>query len=355
MKINKSVVIVTIVLLAISGLGVYKLTENQEIVESRVTHNDPNKAFLVKTHTIHGSAFSEDISAVGTFEPVREVTVLSQANGMVQQINFDLGEPVKAGQTLVTVDKDILSAQYEAAEANYLNTKSNLERYELANKSEGIPQIQIDQARLAVQSAESQMKVLAKQLQHTTIKAPFGGVVTEKNIELGSTLGAGTKVATITDISRLKLTVQIPEKEIASFKEGHTIDIVCDLYSNQPIAGKIVMVGAKADRAHNYPVQIEVKNSEDKPLKAGMYGSVANTDVTTNALLVPKKALVGSEKDPQVYVVVDGKAVLRNIALASSNSDMYVVQSGLKEGDVVVVSGQINLADATPVTIAQTH
>lgn len=353
MKFNKSFLIVALVLIGLSALGVYKLTENKEIVESRVTHNDPNKAFLVRTHTVTGSAFTENISAVGTFEPVREVTVVSQANGEIRTVNFELGDHVKAGQVLATVDKDILSAQYEAAKANFENSKSNLERYEKASASEGIPQIQIDQARLGVKSAESQMKVLAKQLEHTTITAPFSGIITTKNIELGSTLGAGAKVATITDISSLKLTVQIPEKEIGSFNTGNSIDVLCDIYQGEAFTGKIVMVGAKADRAHNYPVQIEVKNSTDKPLKAGMYGSVASADVKSNALLVPKKALVGSEKDPEVYVVTDGKANLRKITISSSNTDMYLVSSGLKEGDVVVTAGQINLTDATPVTIAQ--
>ena len=355
MKFNKSFLIVALVLIGLSALGVYKLTDNQEIVRSRVTHNDPNKAFLVRTHTVKGSSFTENITAVGSFDPVREVVVVSQANGEVRKVNFELGDQVKAGQVLATVDKDILSAQYEAAKANFENAKSNLKRYEKASKSEGIPQIKIDQARLGVKSAESQVKVLAKQLEHTTITAPFSGTITAKSVEIGSTLGAGARVATITDISSLKLTVQVPEKEIGTFKEGSSINIHCDVYPNEAFTGKVVMVGAKADRAHNYPVQIEVKNNADRPLKAGMYGSIASSDVQANALLVPKKALVGSEKDPQVYLVVDGKAVLRQIGIASSNNDMYVVSSGLKEGDVVVTAGQINLADATPVTIAQTH
>lgn len=352
MKLNKTVIISVIVAFAAVGFVGYKLTQNKETVQSRIKANDPSKQSLVKTYVVEESAFTEHVNAIGTFLPIKEVTVMSQANGEVQQINFELGSQVKAGQVLVTVDKAILQAQYDAAVANYENAKSNLDRYEKASKSEGIPQIQLDQSRLAVKSAESQMKVLAKQLNNTTITAPFSGVVTEKNIEMGSTLGAGGKIATITDVSTLKLNVLIPEKDVVTFKEGQNIDITCDLYPGKKLNGKITMVGVKGDRAHNYPVQIEVKNDAETPLKAGMYGSIATSN-SNNALLVPKTALVGSEKSPQVYIVEDGKAMLRDIRITSSNNEFYTVSSGLKKGDAVVVSGQINLDNATPVSIAQ--
>ena len=334
------------------SFGAYKLKQNQEIVQSKVKANDPSKEYMVKTYIVTESAFTEHVNAIGTFEPAREVQLISQANGQVTQLNFELGSHVKAGQVLVSVDKEILQAQYNAAAANYENAKSNLDRYEKAAQSEGIPQIQLDQNRLAVKSAESQMKVLAKQLQNTTITAPFDGIVTEKNIELGSTLSPGTKVLMITDISSLKLTVQVPEQDVVQFKIGQNIDIASELYPGKLLNGKIVMIGAKGDKAHNYPVQIEVKNNAETPLKAGMYGSVAS-NASNDALLVPKTALIGSEKKAQVYVIEDGKAMMRDIRIASSNNEYYSVSSGLKKGDTVVVSGQINLDNATPVSIAQ--
>ncbi len=352
MKLNKTFIISFLLVIGVVSYGAYKLKDNQNVVQSKVKANDPSKEYMVKSYLVTESAFTEHINAIGTFESAREVQLVSQANGQVKYLNFELGSQVKAGQVLVRVDQDILQAQYNAAVANYENAKSNLERYEKAAKSDGIPQIQIDQASLAVKSAESQMKVLAKQLQNTTITAPFDGVVTEKNVELGSTLSPGGRVLTITDISSLKLTVKVPEKDVVQFKTGQHIDIASDLYPGKLLNGKIVMIGAKGDKAHNYSVQIEVKNDTDMPLKAGMYGSVASS-ASNSALLVPKTALVGSEKDAQVYVIEDGKAVLRSIRIASSNNEFYSVSSGLKKGDAVVVSGQINLDDATPVSIAQ--
>lgn len=352
MKLSKTFIISFLLVIGLVSFGAYKLKQNQEVVQSKVKANDPSKEYAVKTYVVSESAFTEHINAIGTFEPSREVQVISQANGQVTSINFGLGDHVKAGQLLVSVDKEILQAQYNAALANFENAKSNLERYEKAAQSEGIPQIQLDQSRLAVKSAESQMKVLAKQLQNTTITAPFDGIVTEKNIELGSTLMAGAKVLTITDISTLKLTVQVPEKDVVQFSNGQNIDIASELYPGKLLNGKIVMIGAKGDKAHNYPVQIEVKNSTETPLKAGMYGSIA-TSASNDALLVPKTALIGSEKNAQVYVIEDGKAMMRSISIASSNNEYYSVSNGLKKGDAVVVSGQINLDDATPVSIAQ--
>ncbi len=350
MRKHRNSIIIVIVLLALTGLGVYKLMDNKKVVQSRVVKNDPNKPYAVKTYTLGDTSFIQNLSAIGTFEPVREVMIMSQSNGQVLFLDIELGAQVRKGQVLARLDNDIVSAQYEAAKANYENSKSNLERYERAGQSEGIPQIQIDQARLGVRSAESQMKILSKQLANTTIVAPFDGVITEKNIELGTTLSPNGRVATLTDITSLKLTVSLPEKDIVKFKKGDNIDVTADLYPGETYKGKVVAVAAKGDRAHNYQVQIEVQNPKDAPLKAGMYGSVASSS-TGSALLIPKNALVGSEKQPQVYLVKDGKAVITDVVISSSNNDFYTIGGGLKAGDQVITSGQINLDNNTPVTV----
>jgi RND family efflux transporter MFP subunit len=123
------------------------------------------------------------------------------------------------------------------------------------------------------------------------------------------------------------------------------------VYPDAKFQGKVSMIGAQGDDAHNYPVEITVQNTASNPLKAGMYGSVANShELKGESLAVPRQAILGSAKDPQVYVVENGKAVLKNVAIGVATNEFYEITKGLKAGDQVVTSGQINLQNGTLVT-----
>jgi len=165
-------------------------------------------------------------------------------------------------------------------------------------------------------------------------------------------IGAGSPVVEITDISKLKLTVNIPERDIQKFKLNQSISITSDQVSAS-INGKISNISVQADKSHNFKVQITVNNA-NKALRAGMYGSaVIQSDYSVANLSIPRKAIVGSLKNPQVYVVRDGKAKLVSFGIGLSEGDVIEVRSGLRAGDKIVVRGQINLRDNKNVKIAQ--
>ena len=176
--------------------------------------------------------------------------------------------------------------------------------------------------------------------------------LTKKLIDLGSVIGAGSPVVEITDISKLKLTVNIPERDIQKFKLNQAISISSDQTSST-LSGKIANIAVQADKSHNFKVQIIVNNA-NKSLRAGMYGSaIIQSDYSVNNLSIPRKAIVGSLKNPQVYVVRDGKAKLVSFAIGLSEGDVIEVRSGLSAQDKIVVRGQINLRDNKNVKIAQ--
>jgi RND family efflux transporter MFP subunit len=164
----------------------------------------------------------------------------------------------------------------------------------------------------------------------------------------------GAALVEITDISKLKLTVKVPEKEVVKYKEGGQISLQADVYPGASFEGKITLVGVKADATHNYPVEILVANQKEQPLRAGMYGR-ASTGVALkdSALTIPRAALLGSVKNPRVYVVENNKAVLKDISVGADTQGLVEVLAGLQEGEKVVVSGQINLEDKSQINIVQ--
>jgi RND family efflux transporter MFP subunit len=214
--------------------------------------------------------------------------------------------------------------------------------------------MEAEKMELALKSAEVQLKQLQKQLRSSSIVAPFGGVVTKKLVDLGSMVMPGTPIVELTDISSLKLTISVPERDVMKFKKGQKVIANADIYGQEAFNGNVSMIAVQADGSHNFKIQTTIQNTAANKIMAGMYGSVSlenSTSITT--LAVSRKALVGSSKNPQVYVVRDGKAVLTSFTAGTSDGEYLEVVSGLSKNDVVVVKGQVNLENNTNVKLSK--
>ena len=127
------------------------------------------------------------------------------------------------------------------------------------------------------------------------------------------------------------------------FKLGQNVSIKADIYGDRAFDGKVTNVSVQADKSHNFKVQITVKNVQ-QDLMAGMYGSVSLVNSkSVTALSIPRKALIGSSKNPQVYVIRNGKAVLTSFNAGTSDGEYIEVISGLSKTDKIVIKGQVNL------------
>lgn len=342
--------IVTVLLLAVT----FKLKSNKRTVEENIYRPDLEKKVLVEAHTVALKNFDKSLSYTGTFAAYREVMLTPQIHGEVESVYFSEGDQVSQGKTLVQINDDLLQAQYMAADASYETAKRNLERHENAAGSGGVSKLQLDNFTLSLKSAESELKQLIKQIELSKILAPFTGTITLRDVEPGSVVG-GSPVARITDLTQLKLEISVPEKEINLFKENEAAKITTDIYPAEAFAGKIEYVADRADLAHNYTVRILVRNSDPSTrLKAGMYGTVIlSKDISEDAILIPRSALLGSAKNPEVFVIENGKAVLKTIQTGHTNNESVEVLKGLTVGDVVVTSGHINLTSGSNVTVAK--
>lgn len=169
-------------------------------------------------------------------------------------------------------------------------------------------------------------------------------------VESGSVVSPGNAIIELTDISTLKLVINVPEKAINNFKVGQNIKIATQIYQDVIFNGTAYLIGVVGDAAHNYQVEISVPNNAKNHLKAGMYGTVVDENIVrNNSLSVPRQAIFGSAKDPQVYIVENGKASLKNVTIGATNNEYYEILDGIQNGDTVIVNGQINLQNGTPV------
>jgi RND family efflux transporter MFP subunit len=209
----------------------------------------------------------------------------------------------------------------------------------------------MDNARTQIMTSKAQVAQLDKQISMCAIKAPFGGIITSKKFELGAVVAAGSQMAELTNIDQLKLEVNVPEGNIASFKNGQSIVVGTDVFPDRDFSGVVDMVGAKADASHNYTLKVLV-NNKDHSLKAGMYGRIQLSETGhAPVIAVPRSALIGSSKEPQVFVIVNGVAHIRSIESGAGNETAIQAKSGLKEGEIIATGGLVNLFEGAKVTI----
>jgi RND family efflux transporter MFP subunit len=343
-----------LIILAIAGAMGFILVRNKKEIDKRSQVKEEAKSVSVTVASVGFQNLSENLSMIGTFAPARELKLLSEVQGKVIRVGVEEGDRVKQGQLIAQVDNELIRAELTAAEAAHEQARKNVTRFEALLKGNAATEAQVEDTRLALKNAEARVAVLRKQLKNTTITAPISGTVVSRSFEQGSVLMPGAQLVEIIDISRLKLVINVPEKDIFKYKEGNKIGIRTDIYPGAELNGTVTMTGVKADAARNYPVQILVENKGKYPLRAGMYGRASGDNAVKDSVLaIPRTALTGSVKNPQVYVVQDGKATLKAVQTGvTTGSDIEVI-SGLSAGDQVVISGQINLEDGSPVTVVQ--
>lgn len=352
MKKNITIGIVIIAALALIG---FVLTKNKAANKAKTDIvAEKNAAVSVKTAKVETQEVTLDFVANGSFEPIQEITFCAEKSGKVISVLVKEGDYVSAGQTLLTVRGDVINVNAETAKAAYDNAKADYARYENAFKSGGVTKQQLDQAKLALTNAGSNLKQANINVGDTKVKAPISGFINKKYIEQGSILAGmpPTSLFDIVNVSKLKLKVTVNESQVVSLKKGNTVNVASSVFPDKIFTGKITFIAAKADETLNFPVEIEIANNSEKSLKAGMYGTANFGSKQKQQLkIVPRNAFVGSVSSNQVFVVENGIAKLKKVTAGRILGDTVEIVDGLSDGDTVIVTGQINLQDGNAVEI----
>ena len=350
MKVIKRIVFI-VVIAALLGGALMLLQQNKARSEAK-QNLARSKPFAVAVAQATQKHVGGTLSLVGTVTPNREVAVASETAGRVVAVSLTQGTYKGAGSTLVAVDDELKRIAVQMAEVTLEKARKDLERFTMAQTENALPDQQLDLARFQVKQAEAQLATARRQLRDTRIVAPFGGVIVSKNVEVGSMVQPGMVVANLVDVSVLKIRLSVSENDVFSMNVGQRVEIESDVHPGVSYVGTIHTIGAKADEAHTYPVEILVNNNPSSPLRAGMFARVKFTSIAKRATtVIPRTALVGSVRQPKVYVVRNGIAYSRDIVVGEElGTDIEVVR-GLMPGDELVISGQNNLRDSMTVEV----
>ncbi|HEV8537795.1 MAG TPA: efflux RND transporter periplasmic adaptor subunit [Bacteroidota bacterium] len=288
----------------------------------------------------------------GTIAANNDVTIVAESEGRVIAVRAKVGDHMPAGSVLILVDDELKEATFATAEVSYEKTKKDLERFDYLHEQRAVTDQQYENIRYAYKNAEAQYIVARKQLKDTKITTPISGIITARFVDVGTMVQSKMPVANVVDISTLKVRLNVSEREAFRLSTGDKVEIWTDVYPGVSFSGRIATISAKADDAHTYPVEIRLENSKDHPLKAGMFARVSFISVAPGEdVTIPREALVGSTKNPQVYVIEAGIARVRDIVVGDAYGTQLAVLRGLAPGEEIVVDGQNNLKDNVPVTV----
>jgi RND family efflux transporter MFP subunit len=352
---KKIIITVVVIIGALATIGLILNKNKASNEEKTAIVAEKNAAVTVKVETVKTEEISLDFASNGNFEPIQELTFCAEKSGKVVSVLVKEGDYIRIGQTLAIVRSDVINVNAQNAKAMYQNAVADFDRFENAYKTGGVTKQQLDQAKLAMVNAKSNLTQANINVGDTRIKAPINGFINKKYIEPGSILTGmpATQMFDIVNVSKLKLRVTVNESQVANLKIGNTIKVTSNVYPDKTFSGKITFIAPKADTSLNFPVEIEIANTQSNELKAGMYGTAvfAANQKKESLKIVPRNAFVGSVSSNEVFVVENNIAKFKKVTAGRILGDKVEILDGLNDGDIVVVTGQINLQDGNTVEI----
>jgi multidrug resistance efflux pump len=363
-------------------------------------------AKAVKVESVGEQKVTRTIEVVGTLAAVDEVTVSSEADGVVARILHDLGDRVHAGDVMVELDREKAEynlaqqraalqralAQYGAqdpqhlpdsektpdvqkASADLAQAKQGFDRASQLFKRTLVPQQTLDDAATALQSkqasydsslqnaknlqasiaaADAAMKLADRQLRDTYIRAPFDGFVQHRFVNLGQLVkGSGTPVPvmSVVRIDPLRVTGEIPEKMVPWIAAGQPVEIHVDAYPDKAIAGKMSRISPAVNSATRaFPFEALVPN-DGALLKPGTFARLSvRTNKEDRVLTLPYAALQYRYGVNRVFVVNGDRLVAKELKVGERLGDRIEIVSGVAAGEAVAMTDVDKLVDGLRVT-----
>ncbi|MFA5806219.1 MAG: efflux RND transporter periplasmic adaptor subunit [Melioribacteraceae bacterium] len=349
----KRIAIIVIILIAVGAIGLKLYFNKKTMQENAEISGIVVTKFPVKVAEVRKENLNLSFSINGAFEPVRELSFVSETQGRVVNVLVETGDYVHEGQLIAQLDTELINNELALAEANYEKTLSELKRFEELARGNAVTTQQFEDIKIANKTAKTNLTSAKKQLKNSQIKAPFPGTINNRYIEKGSYLMPGMPIVQIVDVRRLKIIVNVSETDVLHITKGQEVVVNADLFQGEKYTGKVKSVSVKADETKNYTVEIELENNPVKQLKGGMNGTVTfNENEIKSALTIPRESITGSLKEPKIYIVEnDSIAHLREIKIGKVVNNMVEILNGLTEGEKIVISGQINISDGSVVSI----
>lgn len=330
----------------------------------------------------------KDQTFSGTVQSSKEAQLSFKVNGTINQLKIKVGDRVRRGQVLASIDAIDYSVQYDqavaqlksaqtqvkSAESQRTNSQSNYQRVEKLYENNSVPLSEYEQAKTNYEAAQSQydaalaqvtasqkqVESAGNQVRYARLQAPFAGVITTVNVEENELVGSGAPIATLSAEVEPEVIVGVPEIFIAKIKKGAKVDIHFSILSGETFEGIVSEVGFSAISGATYPVIVQIAKPSEL-IRPGMAATVSfhfgSATEEKQFLVAPVKA-VGEGTDGNFVFVLEAdqqvhKAVKRKVVIGDLLPTGFEIKDGLTAGELVATAGLKSLLDGMRVKLME--
>ncbi|UCE89501.1 MAG: efflux RND transporter periplasmic adaptor subunit [Pseudomonadota bacterium] len=274
----------------------------------------------------------------GLTEAVQQSTVSAQVTGRITEINFDVDDFVTKGDTILRFRDKSQRAAVDAAQARFEEASAEFDRVADLHERKLVARAAFDKAQAGLKAAKAELERAQEQLEHTVVRAPYAGIVTERHVELGETANVGQPLVTGLSLEEVRVTVNLPQDMVGVVRERGQARVVLPHLGGREVAAEKITVFPYADPvSHAFTARVELPAGL-QGVYPGMFAKVSFVTEEVQRLVVPASAVVHRSEVTAVYVVgADGEVGFRQVRLGNVAGDNVIVLAGLSEGDRVAL------------------
>lgn len=341
----------------------------QEEQAQTVAQEDAVETPTVTLVPVQKGKLSSTIAIPGELLPYQQVDLYAKVNSYVKKLLVDIGSEVHQGQLLATLEAPEINSQLAGAQSRiqqqqaiYFASKATYDRLVNTSKTPGtVSENDLEQAEAKknsdlanVEAAKSAYKEVGASVAYLEIRAPFDGVITARNVNLGAYVGPGGKgtdpLFVLQDQKRLRLVVSVPENYTGGLTNKNEVSFTVQALGNQKFTAKIQrLAGALDEKLRSERLEMDVYN-KDKKLLPHMFAEVSvPLPSRDNTIILPKTAVATSTEKVFVIRIVNHKAEWVNVKKGLEADGKVEVYGNLKPGDQVVKQASDEIRDGSTV------
>ena len=301
---------------------------------------------------------SEKLALVGTVLANEMVEIRPETDGMVAEIIFNEGQPVKKGDLLVRLDEREAQAAMAEAEANFKLTQSTFERSKQLFNDKLISQQEFDQAAANYQSSQASVEVLRQQLRQMRVYAPFEGIVGARQISPGQVVTRNTPLTVLVDLDPVKVELNVPERYIGQLAEKQEVQLTAAAFGNRKFSAQVYFVSPAIDPGTRTALVRAYSANPKHELKPGMFVSAELTISTRDkSVVIPETGLaqVQDQNNAVVFTLSPENTVVpKRVKLGIRLPGKVEILQGLELGERVIIEGTQKVVPGGKVNVAKT-
>lgn len=303
----------------------------------------------VRTEIIGAQPHTATEDVVGTVRARLRASLEAKVSGRIESLPVALGQAVKTGDLLVQLDAREIQARLDQALAVRQQAERELQRFSALLKQEAVTQAEFDAVEARARVAAAGVTEAETMLSYARVLAPFAGVVTRKNVDVGDLAAPGRSLVELEDPTALRLEADVPEALAGRVKLGARLSVSVPA-SGRELEGVVAELAPVADPAsRTFRVKLDLPPTPE--LRSGQFARVAIALDQTEALRVPASAVVQRGQMELVFVATNGIAQMRLVKTGRRGDGFVELLSGVTRGETVVTEGVGQLLDQQPIQV----